>query len=131
MTTAEPALDVGRRPTRRRVGLARTGAGTGIGVGLATMYLSIVVLLPLSAVVLHGFDDGISGFWDAITQPAAWHALELTVGAGLFVALVNAVLGTLTAWVLVRDKFPGMRVLEALVDLPFALPTIVAGIVLL
>jgi sulfate/thiosulfate transport system permease protein len=115
------------RPARR----ARVRGGTALGLGMATLYLSIVVLLPLAAVVMKGFDDGISGFWHAVTQPEAWAALKLTVLASLFVAGVNAAFGTLIAWVLVRDKFPGMRVIEALIDLPFALPTIVAGIVLL
>ena len=115
----------------RRVQLPRVSRGTGLGLGLATMYLSIIVLIPLAAVVFRAFDDGISGFWDTITTPEAWAALKLTVLAGLGVAAVNAVFGTLVAWVLVRDRFPGKRILDTFIDLPFALPTIVAGLLLL
>jgi sulfate transport system permease protein len=100
-------------------------------LGLVTMYLSLIVLIPLSAVVWHAFDGGWSGFTGAITTPESEAALKLTVIAGLIVALINAVVGTLIAWVLVRDEFPGKRVLETIIDLPFALPTVVAGIVLI
>jgi sulfate transport system permease protein len=112
-------------------GRVQRGRGTGIGLGLASMYLSIVVILPLAFLVAKGFDNGLSGFWDAITTPEAWAALKLTILSGIGVALANAVMGTLIAWVLVRDKFPGKRVLDTVIDLPFALPTIVAGIVLI
>ncbi|MEU8796540.1 sulfate ABC transporter permease subunit CysT [Spirillospora sp. NPDC048819] len=105
--------------------------GTALGVGMATVFLSAVVLIPLAAVVWKGASQGPGGFWDAITAPDAWAALKLTVGASLVVALVNLVMGTLIAWVLVRDSFPGKGVLDLLIDLPFALPTIVAGLVLL
>src|SRR5215218_5510158 len=115
----------------RRVRPPRVSRGTGLGLGLTTMYLSIVVLIPLAAVVFRAFDDGITGFWDTITTPEAWAALKLTILAGLGVAAVNAVFGTLVAWVLVRDRFPGKRVLDTFIDLPFALPTIVAGLILL
>jgi sulfate transport system permease protein len=118
-------------PRRVQPSRLRIDRGTGLGLGLATMYLSIVVLIPLAAVVSKAFDDGLSGFWDAITTPEAWAALKLTILAGLGVAAVNAVFGTLLAWVLVRDKFPGKRILDTFIDLPFALPTIVAGLILL
>ena len=120
-------------PPPRRVppSRLRVDRGTGIGLGLATMYLSIVVLIPLAAVVFKAFDEGVSGFWDTITTPEAWAALKLTIVAGLSVAAVNALFGTLVAWVLVRDKFPGKRILDTFIDLPFALPTIVAGLILL
>lgn len=120
-----------RRGGANHRGGARINRGTGIGLGLATTYLSIVVLIPLAAVMSHAFDDGLSGFWSAISNPEAWSAIKLTVLAGLGVAAVNAVFGTLVAWVLVRDEFPGKRVLETFIDLPFALPTIVAGLILL
>ena len=77
------------------------------------------------------FDDGLAGFWDAVTAPAALASLRVTLLVSVVVALVNAVMGTLVAWVLVRDDFPGKRIVNALIDLPFALPTIVASIVLL
>jgi sulfate transport system permease protein len=114
------------RPRRRR-----RRPSTGIELGLATAYLSVVVLLPLGAVVWKAGQGGWSSFWDAITTPEARAALQLTVLAALIVALVNAVMGTLIAWLLVRDRFPGKRLLDTLIDLPFALPTIVAGVVLL
>jgi sulfate transport system permease protein len=95
------------------------------------MYLSIIVLIPLAVLSSRAFDNGIASFWDAVTQPEAWAALKLTVFAGLGVSLINAVFGTLVAWVLVRDRFPGKVLMEAVIDLPFALPTIVAGLILL
>jgi sulfate transport system permease protein len=102
-----------------------------LGVGLATTWLSLLVLIPLGAVVWRAGEDGPGRFWDAVTTPEAAAAIRLTVGASFVVALVNVVFGTLIAWVLVRDRFRGKRVVEALIDLPFALPTIVAGLVLL
>jgi sulfate transport system permease protein len=76
-------------------------------------------------------EEGLAGFWDAVTAPVALASLRVTVGVSLVVAVINAVMGTLIAWVLVRDEFPGKRFVNALIDLPFALPTIVASIVLL
>ena len=121
-----------RRPTfRRRSGAAALNTGTAFGVGLATLWLSLLVLIPLGAVVWRGQRDGLHTFWDAITTPQAAAAIRLTVLSALLVAMVNAVFGTMIAWVLVRDDFRGKRVVDALIDLPFALPTIVAGLVLL
>jgi len=104
---------------------ARRSAAPGLAVGLSTLYLSVVVLLPIAALGwrAHG--------WDAITSPQAISALKLTIVASLVVALINAVAGTAIAWTLVRDRFFGQSVVNALVDLPFALPTIVAGLTLL
>jgi sulfate/thiosulfate transport system permease protein len=118
------APSVGAASTER----ARLGAWSGAGLGLGVLWLSVLVLLPLAAVVAKGIGPG---FWDAITSPAALAAIRLTVASALIVAAVNAVLGTLVAWVLVRDSFWGKRVVEAVIDIPFALPTIVAGLVLL
>jgi sulfate transport system permease protein len=103
----------------------------GIGLGLSTLYLSLIVLIPLGAVVWRSFDEGASGFWDALRNPQGASALRFTLVVSLLVTVVNIVMGTLIAWVLVRDRFPGKRVLDAFIDLPFALPTIVAGLVLL
>jgi len=105
---------------------ANPGSGGLVGVGVATLWLSVVVLLPLAAVLVKSI-----GSWDAITAPAARYALLLTVGISAVVALINVVTGTLIAWVLVRDEFPGKALVNAIVDIPFALPTIVASIVLL
>jgi sulfate transport system permease protein len=118
-----PALDRARR--------TKLGRGTLLGTGMATLYLSLLVLLPLAAIVGRAGSQGATGLWRAVTTPEALSALKLTLAAGFAVAAVNVVFGTLIAWVLVRDDFPGKRVIDVLVDLPFALPTIVAGLVLL
>jgi len=94
-------------------------------------YLSLVALIPLAAVVSRATDRGASGFWRAVTNSQAVAALELSLVASLVVVAINAVAGTLIAWVLVRDDFRGKGVVNALIDLPFALPTIVAGLTLL
>ena len=88
-------------------------------------------MLPLAAVVAASDEDGLSGFWASVSNPEAVAALKLSVVTAILAALVNAVFGTITAWVLVRDRFPGRSVINAVIDLPFALPTIVAGLVLL
>ncbi|MCW4355291.1 sulfate ABC transporter permease subunit CysT [Hoyosella sp. YIM 151337] len=102
-----------------------------LGVGVAVLWLSIIVLLPLAALTATSFENGLSGFWDAVTAPGAVAALRITAIVSAIVALINVVFGTLVAWVLVRDEFPGKRFVNAIIDLPFALPTIVASIVLL
>ncbi len=104
---------------------------TMLSLGGVVIFLSLIVLIPLAAVVWRSSDQGLGYFWQAIRTPDAWAALQLTVLASLLVALINLGMGTLIAWVLVRDDFPGKRVVDALIDLPFALPTIVAGLVLL
>jgi sulfate transport system permease protein len=109
----------------------RLGRGSALGLGTAVLWMSLLVLIPLAAVVTQAFDGGWRGFWDEVTRPGALRALRLTVISSMIVALVNAVMGTLLAWVLVRDRFPGRRVADVVIDIPFALPTIVAGLVLL
>jgi sulfate/thiosulfate transport system permease protein len=98
---------------------------------VAMAYLSIVALIPLAAVVAKSLENGTNSFWTAVTNPQAVAALKLTLIASLIVVLINAVFGTLIAWVLVRDEFPGKGIVNSLIDLPFALPTIVAGLTLL
>jgi sulfate/thiosulfate transport system permease protein len=121
---------------RRRGGSAdststfRLGALSGVGLGAAVLWMSLLVLLPLAAVVLKSTDAGWSGFWESITGRQAASALKFTIGSSLLVCAVNAVFGTLVAWVLVRDDFPGKRLVEIIIDVPFALPTIVAGLVM-
>jgi sulfate/thiosulfate transport system permease protein len=100
-------------------------------LGVATLYMSVLVLIPLAAVAVKAFAQGPASFWDSVTNSVALTALAVTLGASLVVAAIGAVMGTLVAWVLVRDQFPGKRVVNALIDLPFALPTIVAGLTLL
>ena len=94
-------------------------------------YLSLVVLIPLAAVVDKSFEDGFDTFWAAVTNEQAVAALKLSLIASAVVAAINAVTGTLIAWVLVRDEFRGKGIVNSLIDLPFALPTIVAGLTLL
>ena len=106
-------------------------ASPAIGGALATAYLSLVVLLPLAAVVAESTTGGPSAFWQSVTSAQAFAAMRFTVLVSLVVVVVNIVTGTLIAWVLVRDEFPGKRFVNALIDLPFALPTMVAGLVLL
>jgi sulfate/thiosulfate transport system permease protein len=100
-------------------------------LGTSLAWLSVVVLLPLAAVLARSTDNGWDGFWNAISSKEAVAALKLTVLASIVVAAVNAVVGTLIAWVLVRDEFRGKRFVDTLIDLPFALPTVVAGLTLL
>lgn len=108
-----------------------TRIGTPIGVGVAVMYMSLIVLIPLAALTAGAFDDGWSGFWQAISNDQAVAAVWLTVKLSFIVMLINAVMGTVIAWVLVRDRFVGRGIVNSLIDLPFALPTIVAGLTLL
>jgi sulfate transport system permease protein len=95
------------------------------------LFFSFIVLLPLAAVAAKSLEGGVAGFWDAVSDPEAVSALKLTLVISLVVTLVNALMGTLIAWVLVRDDFRGKGAVNALIDLPFALPTIVAGLTLL
>jgi sulfate transport system permease protein len=88
-------------------------------------------MLPLAAVALRSLDGGMAGFWQAVTAPRALASLQLTLECALGVVAINAAIGTLIAWVLVRDRFPGRALVDALIDLPLALPTIVAGLTLL
>lgn len=108
-----------------------TRAGRALGVGVVGLWLSVIVLLPLAALAVTSLTDGPAGFWRAVTEPGARATLLFTLGVSAAVAVVNAVMGTVIAWVLVRDEFPGKSLVNALIDLPFALPTIVASIVLL
>jgi sulfate/thiosulfate transport system permease protein len=112
-------------------GRARSLAGAAVGRGILAGYLSLIVLVPLAALVWQSGRAGRHAFWSAVSTPEAVAALKLTLVAALVVALINAVTGTVIAWVLVRDEFPGKAFLNAVIDLPFALPTVVAGLVLL
>jgi sulfate/thiosulfate transport system permease protein len=113
------------RARRRAVG------GPTLSSGIALAYLSVVVLIPLAALVVKGTQGGWHHFWQVAWNPEAKAALELTFGLALAVVAINAVTGTALAWTLVRDSFPGKRLVNAIIDLPFALPTIVAGLTLL
>jgi len=104
--------------------------GFGLSLGFTLLYLSLIVLIPLSTVLLKTFELTWAGFWAAVAAPRALAAYRLSIGASLIGAAINAVFGLLVAWVLERYDFPGRRIVDALVDLPFALPTAVAGIAL-
>ena len=104
--------------------------GFGLAFGYTILYLSLIVLIPLSATFFKTFTLTWSAFWTTVTAPRVLASLRLTFGASLAAALVNGVFGLLVAWVLVRYRFAGRRIVDALVDLPFALPTAVAGIAL-
>ncbi len=114
-----------------RAGIRLPGLGAGLGRGMVVLYLSLMVMLPLAAVVDESLANGVDAFWQSVTGEQAMAALKLTVICSLIVVAINAVFGTIIAWVLVRDEFPGKGAVNALIDLPFALPTIVAGLTLL
>jgi sulfate transport system permease protein len=114
-----------------RPGAAVGRAGGALARGIAVGYLSLVVLVPLAALIWASRAHGMGTFWDEVRKPEAWSALKLTLAAALLVAAFNALTGTAIAWVLVRDEFPGKGLVNAVIDLPFALPTIVAGLTLL
>jgi sulfate/thiosulfate transport system permease protein len=131
----EPAGGANRARRLRRAGRATAGqplrAWSGPTLGVVVLWLSLLVLLPLAAVVGKAFDFGWHGFTSAITDREAASALRLTIGLSVLVAVVNAVMGVVVGWVLVRERFRGAGVLEMVIDIPFALPTVVAGIVML
>jgi sulfate/thiosulfate transport system permease protein len=104
--------------------------GFGLTLGFTVLYLSLIVLIPLSATFIKAAELGWSGFFDLITQPRVLASYRLTFGASLAGASINAFFGLIVAWVLVRYEFPFKRLIDAFVDLPFALPTAVAGIAL-
>ena len=119
------------RSSAPRAGLRLPGLGVGSGYGMVVLYLSLIVLLPLAAVTSEAFSGGLGNFWDQVTSPLALKSLKLTVVCSLIVVVVNAIFGTILAWLLVRDDFPGKGIVNAVIDLPFALPTIVASLTLL
>jgi sulfate transport system permease protein len=104
--------------------------GFAPAMGFTLLYLSLIVLLPLAALIARPWEHGWQGFWTIIAQPRVTAALRLSFGVSLLATLINSVMGLVVAWVLVRFEFPGRRLADAAVDLPFALPTAVAGIAL-
>ena len=107
------------------------GVGAGLGRGVVVLWLSIIVLLPLAALLDKSLSEGLGHFWDQVSSPGAKSSLELILVCSLIVVAINAVFGTIVAWLLVRDNFPGKSILNAIIDLPFALPTIVASLILI
>ncbi len=104
--------------------------GFGLTLGYTVVYLSVIVLIPFSALFLKAFSGGWEHLWKAVTEPQVVASYYVSFGISFFAALVNGVLGFIAAWVLARYRFPGRKILDAIVDLPFALPTAVAGIAL-
>jgi len=98
--------------------------------GSALSYLTLMVVVPLTALSIEALKPGWDPFWQALTDPFAWHALKLTFATAFIMVLINAVMGTATAWVLVRCEFPGKGIMNALIDVPFAVPTVVTGLML-
>ena len=132
MTAVLQPARAGRAARRRRsAGTGTLTATSGLGLGVAVLWFSLLVLIPLTAVVVKTQQGGWDTFRETITNPQTAAALRLTIGQAALVTAVNVVMGTLIAWVLVRDSFRGKAALEVLIDIPFALPTIVAGLVLL
>ncbi|CAM3709485.1 sulfate ABC transporter permease subunit CysT [Nocardioides marinus] len=136
LTPEAPPGPVGRPPgTRgrpaRRTPRSTLTPGAGLGLGIAVAWFSVLVMLPLAVVVATAGEGGWSRYWSVLSDQQTWSALTLTVGQALLVTGLNVVMGTVIAWVLVRDDFWGKRVLDVIIDVPFALPTIVAGLVLL
>lgn len=104
--------------------------GFGLTLGFSLVYLTLIILIPLTGLVWRSAALGWTDFWHIVTAPRTLKALQISFGTALIAAAINVVFGTLVAWVLVRYKFPGRRIVDAMVDLPFALPTAVAGIAL-
>ncbi|WP_411288006.1 sulfate ABC transporter permease subunit CysT [Phenylobacterium sp.] len=126
---AAPAQTLAPR-ARRRWREPSILPGFPLALGWTLTWLGLIVLLPLTALVLRPWEVGLSGIWATLTEPRVLAALRLSFGVSLLAALVNAPLGLIVAWTLTRYDFPGRRLVDALVDLPFALPTAVAGIAL-
>lgn len=104
--------------------------GFGLSLGYTLLYLTLIVLIPFAALLLKTGSGGWEGFWKTITDPRVVASYRVSFGISFIAALINGLFGLMAAWVLVRYRFPGRRLLDALVDLPFALPTAVAGIAL-
>ena len=136
MVTATAAVE--SRPARKRrsasasrnSGSALTPA-SGLGLGVAMIWFSLLVLIPLSAIIVKASGGGWSTYESILTSSNTRAALQLTVVSALLITLLNMVMGTAIAWVLVRDRFPGKAIIDLVIDIPFAMPTIVAGLVLL
>jgi sulfate/thiosulfate transport system permease protein len=116
---------------RSRAAATASRGPDSLALGVVTLWLSVIVVLPLAALVARSTDGGLDVFWTSVSSRQAVSALRFTVLVSLAVVAVNAAAGTLIAWVLVRDRFAGRRLVNAIIDLPFALPTIVAGLTLL
>jgi sulfate/thiosulfate transport system permease protein len=128
-----PVSPTGRRPGRARRSSPRNTLtkGSALGLGIAMLWFSLLVLIPLSVIVARAATGGWDSYLNVLQNDQTWAAVSLTVVQAAKVTLINIVMGTVIAWVLVRDRFPGKAILNVIIDVPFALPTIVAGLVLL
>lgn len=120
-----PSTTTGRKPR------STLTTPASVTLGISVLWFSLLVLLPLALVVLASVENGISGFWETVTNPQTANAIRLTLSAALLATLVNTVMGTLIAWVLVRGRMPMRWLIDFVIDIPFALPSLVAGLVLL
>jgi sulfate transport system permease protein len=128
MSPPDTAATVSTPP---RAGLRAPFGGEALTRGMVLTWLSVIVLIPIAAVLLRSTEDGLGAIWTAISAPEAIAAIRLTLLSSLAIVAINVVFGVLIAWVLVRDEFRGKGIVNAVIDLPFALPTIVAGLTLL
>ncbi|MGH3333470.1 MAG: sulfate ABC transporter permease subunit CysT [Nocardioidaceae bacterium] len=131
MTSLQTALPGRSVRTRRSPRVGALSPASGLGLGVALVWFSLLVLIPLAAVVATSAESGWGTFTSTLTNEQTLAAIRLTVLQSILVTVVNVVMGTTIAWVLVRDRFWGKAVLDVVIDIPFALPTIVAGLVLL
>ena len=133
MTTSllEPTPGAVRKRRTRGLAPGSLSGPSTLGLGISMLWFSLLVLIPLSAVLITAAGGGWAEFWDTITQVQTAAALRLTVAQAALVTVLNVFMGTAIAWVLARDRFFGKRALDVVIDVPFALPTIVAGLVLL
>lgn len=122
---AAPATSSAARPTGEQPAWGRWSLRF-----IALTYLTVMLIIPLAVILQDGLRAGLGGLWEAVSTPVAWHALKLTLWTAALMAVINAVMGTLTAFVLVRYTFAGKAVLNAVVDLPLAIPTLVTGVML-
>jgi sulfate transport system permease protein len=125
VTAAAPAVHTARRSTSEKPPWGRWSLRF-----VALTYLTVLLIIPVAVIFQDGLRDGLAGLWEAVSTPVAWHALKLTLWTSAVMALINAVMGTLTAYVLVRYSFAGKRLLNSVVDLPLAIPTLVTGVML-
>ncbi len=136
-SVSEPGPAPTRRSGRNGSGRKRSGPrnnltpGAALGLGIALTWFSLLVLIPLAALLITAAEGGWEAYWNTLTNEQTLAAIRLTVLEAIAVTVVNIVMGTIIAWVLVRDQFWGKRALDVVIDIPFALPTIVAGLVLL
>ncbi|WP_018599285.1 sulfate ABC transporter permease subunit CysT [Mycobacterium sp. 155] len=130
--SAETASAPAATPGDPAPGILRDRYGTtSLRVGAASIWLSVIVLLPLAAIVWQSVGGGWTAFWQAVTSNAALESFRVTLSISVVVTVINLVFGLIVAWVLTRDEFPGKRIVDSVIDLPFALPTIVASLVML